>query len=304
MNLYYTPEANTSWASRFAIIYIKRYMTETNKITANEYQLFKSFLEETCGILLGEGKQYLIVSRLTKLLRDEKIGSMSELLALIFQPAQRRLRIVVVDAMTTNETSWFRDSIPFNVLEEAIFPQMDAKTGKMGCRVWSAACSSGQEPYTISITLSEYLASINHSNLANMQIVATDISESMLAGAKLGHYDEAVLERGLSEKRKRNYFKQAENGWIVSDEIKRRVSFKHQNLLESYGALGKFDIIFCRNVLIYFSPERKIDILKRMAAIMNPGGYLFLGASEITMSYSDDFNMLRSPAGVFFQLKS
>lgn len=279
-------------------------MPETNKITANEYQLFKSFLEETCGILLGDGKQYLIVSRLAKLLRDEKIGSMSKLLALILQHDQRRLRIVVVDAMTTNETSWFRDSSPFNVLEKVIFPQMDGKTGKMDCRVWSAACSSGQEPYTISITLSEYLESMSHSKLASMQIVATDISESMLALAKLGHYDEAVLERGLSEKRKCNYFKQAKNGWTVSDEIKRRVSFKHQNLLESYGALGKFDIIFCRNVLIYFSPDRKTDILKRMAAMLNPGGYLFLGASEITMSYSDDFNMLRSPAGVFFQLKS
>jgi chemotaxis protein methyltransferase CheR len=279
-------------------------MPNTNKITANEYQQFKSFLEETCGILLGEGKQYLIVSRLAKLLRDEQVSDLGELLTHIRQPGQQRLRDAVIDAMTTNETSWFRDQSPFNVLEQSIFPQIEEKQGQIGYRVWSAACSSGQEPYTISITLSEYLASAPQSKLRNMQVVATDISESMLDEAKLAHYQDANLDRGLSETRKRSYFKQVADGWTVSDEIKRRVSFKPQNLLTSYAGLGKFDIIFCRNVLIYFSPERKTDILKRMAAIMSPGGYLFLGASETTMGYSDDFDMVRSPAGVFFQLKS
>ena len=279
-------------------------MPNTNKINANEYQQFKSFLEETCGILLGDGKQYLIVSRLAKLLRAEQVSDLGELLTQIRQPGQQRLRDAVIDAMTTNETSWFRDQSPFNVLEQSIFPQIEEKQGQIGYRIWSAACSSGQEPYTISITLSEYLASAPQSKLRNMQVVATDISESMLDEAKLAHYQDANLDRGLSETRKRSYFKKAAGGWTVSDEIKRRVSFKPQNLLTSYAGLGKFDIIFCRNVLFYFSPERKTDILKRMAAIMSPGGYLFLGASEMTMGYSDDFDMVRSPAGVFFQLKS
>jgi len=279
-------------------------MPDTNKITATEYQQFKSFLEETCGILLGEGKQYLIVSRLAKLLRDEQLDSIGDLLARINQYSQRSLREAVIDAMTTNETSWFRDTSPFTVLEKVIFPEMDQKAGTMGCRVWSAACSSGQEPYTISMTLSEYLNVATQSKLANMHVVATDISESVLEEAKLAHYEEATLERGLSEKRKRNYFNKMATGWTVKDEIRRRVSFKHQNLLSNYIGLGKFDIIFCRNVLIYFAPERKTDILKRMSAILNPGGYLFLGASETTINYSDDFEMIRSPAGVFFKLKS
>lgn len=279
-------------------------MSETNNITANEYQLFKSFLEGTCGILLGDGKEYLIVSRLTKLLRDEKIASISELLALIHQHGQTRLRDIVIDAMTTNETSWFRDISPFNVLEKVVLPQMEEKKGQLGGRIWSAACSSGQEPYTISIIISEYIQSVGQSKLANIDVIATDISESMLEQAEQAHYAQATIARGLSEKMKRSYFEPAEDGWTVSNEIKRRVSFKHQNLLASFATLGKFDIIFCRNVLIYFSPERKADILKRMAAIMNPGGYLFLGASETTMSYSDDFEMCRSPEGVFFQLKS
>jgi chemotaxis protein methyltransferase CheR len=279
-------------------------MTDASKISTTEYQQFKSFLEETCGILLGENKQYFIVSRLAKLLRDEKISSIESLLDSIRQPSQRRLRDAVVDAMTTNETSWFRDQSPFNVLEKVIFPQMDDALGRLGCRVWSAACSSGQEPYTISITLSEYLDSAKQSKLANMQIIATDISTSMLEQARLAQYEEAILGRGLSEKRKLRHFETVANGWTVRNDIKRRVQFKPQNLLATYAGLGKFDIIFCRNVLIYFSSERKTDILNRMAGLLNPGGYLFLGASEITMSYTDKFEMIRSPHGVFFQLKS
>ena len=133
---------------------------------------------------MGEGKQYLIVSRLAKLLRDEQVSDLGELLTHIRQPGQKRLRDAVIDAMTTNETSWFRDQSPFNVLEQSIFPQIEEKQGQIGYRVWSATCSSGQEPYTISITLSEYLASAPQSKLRNMQVVATDISESMLDEAK------------------------------------------------------------------------------------------------------------------------
>ncbi|MCL4136128.1 UNVERIFIED_CONTAM: hypothetical protein GTU68_038762 [Idotea baltica] len=273
-------------------------------MSVTEYQQFKSFLEETCGILLGEGKQYLIVSRLAKLLRDESISSIDALLGRIRQPGDRRLHDAVIDAMTTNETSWFRDQSPFNVLEKVIFPELDAMPTRMGCRVWSAACSSGQEPYTISMTLSEYLESAKPSKLANMQIIATDISTTMIEQARLAQYEEAIVGRGLSEQRKRSYFEAMTGGWTVRNDIKQRVQFKPQNLLTSYAGLGKFDIIFCRNVLIYFSSARKTDILNRMADCLNPGGYLFLGASEITMSYTDRFEMIRNAHGVFFQLKS
>jgi chemotaxis protein methyltransferase CheR len=278
-------------------------MSGTDKMNITEYQRFKVFLEKACGILLGDGKQYLIESRLTRLFREEKIASMAELLSLIESPSEGRLRDKIIDAMTTNETSWFRDQNPFEVLQEVIFPELD-KQNKRGVRVWSAACSSGQEPYTISIALSEYLSLTAQNTLQQMQIMATDISPSMLEQAKLAQYDETVLGRGLTARRKQAYFTAVDEEWMVKDEIKRRVNFREQNLLANYNNLGKFDIIFCRNVLIYFSSERKSDILKRMAAILNPGGYLFLGASETTMAYSDKFDMIRSPAGVFFRLKT
>lgn len=276
-------------------------MDTLSDISPIDYDRFKLFLERSCGILLGDGKQYLITSRLTKLLRQENMASFSELVAAIERGSPRHLRDVVIDAMTTNETSWFRDRNPFECLHQSVFPQLD-DLGKRQCRIWSSACSSGQEPFTISITLSEYLKTKPSSALTNSQIVATDISSSMLAEAKRAEYESAVLGRGLSDDRKLQFFKSLENSrWVVVDEIKRRVSFQEMNLLTDYSALGKFDIIFCRNVLIYFSAERKSDILNRMAKQLNPGGYLFLGASETITGYSDAFAMVRSPQGVYYR---
>ncbi|MDF1588126.1 MAG: protein-glutamate O-methyltransferase CheR [Gammaproteobacteria bacterium] len=275
----------------------------TPVISPSDYERFKLFLEQACGIILGNGKEYLIASRLTKLLRHEKIASIADLLTAIERGHPRQLRDDVIDAMTTNETSWFRDRSPFEALQQVVFPEMD-RDGKRQCRIWSSACSSGQEPYTISIALSEYLKTAPASGLATAQIMATDISNTMLNQAKQAEYEEDILGRGLSPERKQLFFRQVGERWTVSDEVKRRVSFKEQNLLLNYGSLGKFDIIFCRNVLIYFSAERKTDILNRMALALNPDGYLFLGASETITGYTDVFEMVRSSHGVFYRLKA
>ena len=272
-------------------------------IAPDEYKKFKNFLENACGITLGEGKQYLITSRLARLLRTERISSVSELLAALQEDNPPYLRDHVIDAMTTNETSWFRDRIPFEVLVKEIFPQWDLEN-KKHCKIWSAACSSGQEPYTISIALSEYIAGVATTNLNSAQIIATDISTSMLQEAKQAEYEENILGRGLTSERKKRFFERKGERWRVIDTIRQRVSFKAQNLLEPYDALGKFDIVFCRNVLIYFAPHRKADILNRIARSLNPGGVLFLGAAETVTGYSDAFNMVRSPSGVYYQRKN
>ena len=277
-----------------------------SQITPQEYEKFKRFLEKACGIVLGEGKQYLISSRLTKLLRDEEIASLSELMTLVNShlPRSASLRDTVIDAMTTNETSWFRDTTPFICLDKVVFPELSERTNKQ-YRIWSSACSSGQEPYTISITLSEYLMDSGAGKRLNAEIMATDISASMLNEAKTAEYDESILGRGLSTDRKKKFFIEKPDGIRqVTSEVRNRIRFKEQNLLESYASLGKFDIIFCRNVLIYFSAERKSDILNRMALSLNPNGYLFLGASETITGYCDAFEMIRSPHGVFYRLKS
>jgi len=274
----------------------------SKNISQLDYEHFKTFLEDACGILLGEGKQYLIVSRLTKLLRQENIATVTELLSILKRGHPLHLRAAVIDAMTTNETSWFRDRTPFDALTKAVFPELDSN-GARQIRIWSSACSSGQEPYTISIGIEEYLRAAPTSGVKNSQIVATDISASMLAEAKLAEYDNAILGRGISDERKRLFFKAKDDRWQVVDSVKQRVSFSEQNLLLDYGRLGKLDIIFCRNVLIYFSAERKTDILQRMAKALKPGGYLFLGASETIRGYTEAFDMIRSPHGTYYRLK-
>lgn len=274
----------------------------TQDIAATEYEEFKSFLESASGITLGEGRQYLIKSRLTKLLRDQHIPSVAELLIAIRQNNAHKLRTLVVDAMTTNETSWFRDHSPFRILTDDVFPLWDANDKQHG-RIWSAACSSGQEPYTISIALSEYLLSSTRSVLDSVEIVATDISTRILAEAKKAEYEYANLERGLSLDRQQKFFSSHEDHCLVSDEVSDRVTFRQQNLLLDYHDLGKFDAVFCRNVLIYFVAERKSEILNKMAQILNPGGFLFLGASETINGYSDAFEMVRSHAGIYYRLK-
>ena len=277
-------------------------MLQKNEISQTDYERFRQFLEQACGIVLGEGKQYLIASRLTRLLRDEAIPSVAELLNAIQRDHPRHLRDAVIDAMTTNETSWFRDGGPFELFEKLCLPELESRLHQ-SCKIWSAACSSGQEPYTISMILHDYLRKKPDSRLKNTQIMATDISNSMLALARRGIYEEYALIRGISPTRRQQFFTALdEDGrWQLNNEIKDRVQFREQNLLQSYTSLGRFDVIFCRNVLIYFSIERKIDILTRLAQTMNPQGYLFLGASETISGYSDAFEMQRTPYGVVYR---
>lgn len=277
-------------------------MLQSQKINDFDYQRFRRFLEEACGILLGEGKQYLIVSRLTRLLRDENIANLSELMTSIEKGYPRHLRDAVIDAMTTNETSWFRDKQPFETLEQVVLPELEKLRGGP-LRIWSSACSSGQEPYTISMILSEYSRKNPTTRLSASQITGTDISASMLTQAKKAEYEDVALGRGLSDVRRHQFFSKKEDCWQVIDEVKNRVSFREQNLLQGFSTLGKFDIIFCRNVLIYFSSERKQDILKRMALSLNRGGYLFLGASETISGYSDAFELVRTPFSTVYRRK-
>lgn len=277
-------------------------MLQSQKINDFDYQRFRRFLEEACGILLGEGKQYLIVSRLTRLLRDENIANLSELMTSIEKGYPRHLRDAVIDAMTTNETSWFRDKQPFETLEQVVLPELEKLRGGL-LRIWSSACSSGQEPYTISMILSEYSRKNPTTRLSASQITGTDISASMLTQAKKAEYEDVALSRGLSDVRRHQFFSKKEDCWQVIDEVKNRVSFREQNLLQGFSTLGKFDIIFCRNVLIYFSSERKQDILKRMALSLNRGGYLFLGASETISGYSDAFELVRTPFSTVYRRK-
>ena len=277
-----------------------------SSIKPDEYAEFQRFLEEACGILLGENKHYLVQSRLGKLVKENGSAGLGDLVSKLRLERQGgALRERVIEAMTTNETFWFRDKHPFEILEETVLPALSERRSR-SVRIWSAACSTGQEPYSISMVVQQYL-SRNTAALSDVQITATDISTAVLEEAKSAYYDTMQLARGLQSDQKQRYFERDtahwEERWQVREEIRRRVRFTIANLQGSYTALGKFDIIFCRNVLIYFSSESKKDILARMADALNPEGYLFLGASESISQYSDAFDMVRCPRGVVYRKK-
>jgi chemotaxis protein methyltransferase CheR len=271
-------------------------------ISPQEYEEFRIFLQDACGIVLGDNKHYLVTSRLTRLMQEFGLITFGDLMRRL-KVDRSTLREKIIDAMTTNETLWFRDNYPFEILRQIILPEI-SRQRPIQLRIWSAASSSGQEAYSISITIQEYLNQRPGSLPANCQIIGTDISTSMLRQATAGIYDSLALARGISEERRQKYFIQQNEQWEIKPEIKRRAIFRELNLAQSYASLGKFDIIFCRNVLIYFSSELKTDILERMAKSLNPNGYLFLGGSESPTSYTDLYVMVRTPHGVVYQLKN
>lgn len=266
------------------------------------YKQFSAFLEAQCGIVLGPNKQYLVKSRLSPLLGQYSVDSLAELIKRSMDPRERELKMVVVDAMTTNETLWFRDTYPFQLLSDKIFPEL-GKSGRT-IKIWSAASSSGQEPYSIAMTALEQQVKRPGSMPGGVQIVGTDISSTMLNQCKEGIYDSLALARGLSPERKRLFFEPyGDNKMRVVERVRKLTSFRPLNLLESYSLLGKFDIIFCRNVLIYFAPEVKSKILNQFASSLNPGGYLMLGASESLAGLTDKFEMIRCNPGIVYKVK-
>lgn len=275
-------------------------MTDKN-LNEADYKVFCQFLEQQCGIVLGASKQYLVKSRLSPLMSRFDAASITEVIQRTQKPSERQLRAAVVDAMTTNETLWFRDTYPYELLKNKLLPELDQ--GRP-VKIWSAASSSGQEPYSMAITIDEYKRQPGKMSRSMFSVLGTDISNTMLDICKNGEYDSLALSRGLSDDRKRQYFEDSGSGMMkVKADIKRTVNFRHLNLLDSYHLLGKFDIIFCRNVLIYFSSDVKSQIINKFADQLNPKGYLVLGASESMSGLSDKFEMVRCNPGIIYQKK-
>ncbi len=274
----------------------------SEQISPSDYEAFRVFLKDACGIVLGENKHYLVSSRLKKLLKEHNFESIGKLVDQLKRETGFGLKARVIDAMTTNETYWFRDNYPYTSLKENIFPQL-SESGVRKPRIWSAACSTGQEPYTISMVSQDYIGA-RHRGLTDIEIVATDISPTVLQAAKAGVYDELTLSRGLPNEYKARFFHPNGELWQINDQLRRRVRFIELNLMKPFTSLGKFDVIFCRNVLIYFSVDLKKDILNRLADALQPSGHLFLGGSESMANYCDRFETIRYRSGLAYKVKS
>ena len=271
-------------------------------ISPDAYRAFCSFLQERCGIVLGTGKEYLIRSRLVPLLSRCDAVSLDQLLDKVIRGDNLSLERTVIDAMTTNETFWFRDVYPYEVLGSRILPELVRERRRI--RIWSAACSSGQEPYSIAMVIQEQAERLPDLKSAAVDIVASDISDSMLEMAQKGVYDSLSMSRGLDSERRRRFFQihdETAGSCQISESIRSMVSFKRLNLLGNLAVLGSFDIIFCRNVLIYFSREEKLRIIINFARMLRPGGYLFLGSSEFMSGIEEYFEMIRLNPGIVFK---
>ncbi|TXR53232.1 CheR family methyltransferase [Reinekea thalattae] len=267
------------------------------------YEEFCAYLEKHSGICLGANKQYLVTSRLRRIMADNNLEDLKSLLDKISSFQHRNLKTEVIDAMTTNETLWFRDTHPFRILEEMLLPEFYGEKSLRQLRIWSAACSTGQEPYSMSMIINDYK---ERHRIAGMgeKIIATDISPTALDQAKQGEYPSLAIGRGLDPARLKKHFAETSDGrFKVNPKIAAPVEFKLLNLQDNYAGMGKFDIIFCRNVLIYFTAEFKQDILTRMHAALNPGGYLMVGASEAVNGLSDLYEMVHCRPGIIYRKK-
>jgi chemotaxis protein methyltransferase CheR len=277
---------------------------DRDNIGQSEFDQFRQFLEDACGISLGDNKQYLVTNRIRRILEENNIASFGELVRVLKQGVNRKLKDQVVDSMTTNETFWFRDIYPYDHLKNTLLPQLMAGNNRMfgPVRIWSAACSSGQEPYSISMMVEEYKRQSMGNMARQVQVVATDLSSTVLDQAKRGEYDKLSVLRGLSSERLERYFDNPTPAiWRVKSFVKERIDFRSLNLMDSYAALGKFDIVFCRNVLIYFNADLKRQILQKIHASLKPQGILFLGSSEGLAGAADLFEMVRCEPGILYK---
>jgi chemotaxis protein methyltransferase CheR len=265
-------------------------------MTPLDYDYLQKMLKDRSGLMLSADKKYLLESRLLPLARKVGVAGISELVAKM-KGGSEALILDVVEAMTTNETFFFRDKTPFDHFKETVIPELlRARAGRRSLRIWCAAASTGQEPYSLAMILKEMGAALNG---WRVEIVATDLSPEVLEKSRSGIYTQFEVQRGLPIQLLVKHFTQVGAMWQLNADTKAMVQFRPFNLLQDFAPLGKFDIIFCRNVLIYFDQPTKTDIFKRLAKATEPDGYLFLGAAETVVGLSDQYRICPNRRGVY-----
>lgn len=265
-------------------------------LTHDTFAFVADVVRRRSAIQLEAGKEYLVESRLLPLARDAGHAGVDAYVRAV-RAAQREQDLAqIVDALTTNETSWFRDNTPFSALRTHIVPALRAERPVLDTlRIWSAACSTGQEPYSLAMTLTDVLGVG-----ARFAITATDLSDRVLAQARSGRYSQLEINRGLPAPMMVRYFQRNGHEWQVADELRRTITFQKHNLLDSPPA-GPFDVVFLRNVLIYFDLETKRSILSRVHRVLRPGGFLVLGAAETTIGVDGDWERVPVERGSVYR---
>ena len=277
---------------------------KTIKITPDEITILAKYIYGICGINIEASKAYLLETRLGRLLQAEKCTSYSEFYHKVKADPSKRIEKQIIDAITTNETLFFRDSGPFELLKHKILPEvidrLSSTVGRGSLRIWSSACSTGQEVFSIAIVLKELLGTINNYNI---HLLGTDLSDAAVKQASYGAYNKFEIERGLPRERLQRYFTSSGSSWKIKDEIRSMATFRKMNLMHPFTALGKFDIIFCRNVAIYFTLEDRKKLFNKIADALEPNGYLVIGSTESLTGVCPRFIPKRHLKSIFYQLR-
>lgn len=266
-------------------------------MTPLDYDFLRKLLKERSGLDLSPDKQYLVESRLVPLARRIGLPGITELVQKMKAGSADALTAEVVEAMTTNETFFFRDKIPFDHLREMMLPALlQARASRRVLRIWCAASSTGQEPYSIAMCLKEFGALVAGWRI---EILATDLSQGVLEKSKSGLFSQFEVQRGLPIQLLVKYFTQVGELWQLNADIRAMVQHRQLNLLQDFGHLGTFDVIFCRNVLIYFDQDTKAGIFERLAKVAEPDGFMVLGAAESVVGISDAFRPYPERRGLY-----
>jgi len=266
-------------------------------VTPEDFDYLRKLLRERSGLVLSAEKQYLAESRLLPVARKHRLATLAELVGKLKNANTAPLAVDVVEAMTTNETFFFRDKIPFEHFRDTVMPALLATHARRRrIRIWCTAAASGQEPYSLAMMLHDMNVRLAGFRI---EILATDLSNEVLEKAKAGIYSQFEVQRGLPIQQLVKYFNQVGEAWQLTPEIRAMVSFRQLNLLHDFGHLGSFDLIFCRNVLIYFDQPTKIGVLDRLARVMEPDGFLVLGAAETVIGLTDAFRPMPDRRGLY-----
>jgi chemotaxis protein methyltransferase CheR len=254
-------------------------------LSASDFAYVAGLLRRESAIVLTPGKEYLVEARLLPIARQAGVASVAEFLGILQRRPDPVAHRSVIDALTTNETSWFRDREPFTALTETVLPDlMPSRSSSRTLRIWSAACSSGQEPYSLAMTLQQALP------LGwRYQITGTDISTEMIKRASAGEYSQVEVNRGLPAQLLVQHFTRSGTGWKVNPALRQNITFQQTNLAAPLPSMAPYDVIFLRNILIYFDVETKRSVLRNVGRLLRPDGYLFLGAAETTIGVDDSF---------------
>jgi chemotaxis protein methyltransferase CheR len=269
-------------------------------MTPQDFDYLRQLLRERSGLMLSAEKQYLAESRLLPVARRHELKTLGELIAVLRAHPAAPLVSEVVEAMTTNETFFFRDKTPFEHFRQTIMPALIEKRAReKRIRIWCAAASTGQEPYSLAMALKEMM--VTQPALANFRIdiLATDLSGEVLERARSGVYTQFEVQRGLPIQLLLKYFKQSGDSWQIASDIRAMVQLRPLNLLNDFSPLGTFDLVFCRNVLIYFDQPSKINVFNRIAKQIPDDGFLVLGAAETVVGLTDAFKPVPDKRGLY-----